>query len=47
MAHEMFRLYESELVRCHDIEFDGALKTLSVKESLPINNETIQQFLSG
>jgi hypothetical protein len=28
-------------------EFEGALKTLSVKESLPINKETIQQFLSG
>jgi hypothetical protein len=28
-------------------EFEEALKTLSVKESLPINNQTIQQFLSG
>lgn len=28
-------------------EFDEALKTLSVKETLPINNQTIQQFLTG
>ena len=28
-------------------EFEQALKTLSIKESLPINNQTIQQFLSG
>jgi tetratricopeptide (TPR) repeat protein len=28
-------------------EFDEALRTLSVEESLPINNQTIQQFLSG
>lgn len=28
-------------------EFDEALKTLSVEESLPINNQTIQQFLTG
>lgn len=27
-------------------EFDEALKTLSVEETLPINNQTIQQFLS-
>lgn len=28
-------------------EFEEALKTLSVKETLPINNQTIQQFLNG
>jgi hypothetical protein len=28
-------------------EFEEALKTLSVKETLPINNQTIQQFLSS
>ena len=28
-------------------EFDEALKTLSVQESLPIDNQTIQQFMSG
>ena len=28
-------------------EFEESLKTLSVEESLPINNQTIQQFLSG
>lgn len=28
-------------------EFEEALKTLSVKHTLPINNQTIQQFLNG
>jgi hypothetical protein len=28
-------------------EFEESLKTLSVEESLPINNQTIQQFLNG
>lgn len=28
-------------------EFEDSLKTLLVEESLPINNQTIQQFLSG
>jgi hypothetical protein len=28
-------------------EFEEALKTLSVMETIPINNETIQQFLSS
>ena len=28
-------------------EFEEALKTLSIKETLPINNQTIQQFLRG
>ena len=28
-------------------EFEQALKTLSIKESLPINNQTIQKFLSS
>jgi tetratricopeptide (TPR) repeat protein len=28
-------------------EFEEALKTLSVKESLPINNQTIQQFVNS
>jgi hypothetical protein len=28
-------------------EFEEALKSLSVEESLPINNQTMQQFLKG
>jgi hypothetical protein len=28
-------------------EFEETLKSLSVKETLPINNQTIQQFLNG
>ena len=28
-------------------EFEEALKSLSVEESLPINNQTIPQFLNG
>jgi hypothetical protein len=28
-------------------EFEESLKTLLVEESLPINNQTIQQFLTG
>jgi tetratricopeptide (TPR) repeat protein len=42
--------YTSDPNKENDIflsEFEQALKTLSVKESLPIDNQTIQQFLSG